>query len=57
MAPKITGEATKTTLDMMGETDPSWKKEKAESFIDTSIVSRLESEGFIDAVYKEFQGK
>ena len=56
-APKITGEATKTTLDMMGETDPSWKKEKAESFIDASIVSRLESEGFIDAVYKEFQGK
>jgi ABC-type nitrate/sulfonate/bicarbonate transport system substrate-binding protein len=56
-APKITGEAAKTTLDMMGETDPSWKKEKAESFIDTSIMSRLESEGFIDAVYKEFQGK
>jgi ABC-type nitrate/sulfonate/bicarbonate transport system substrate-binding protein len=56
-APKITTEATKTTLEMMGETDLSWKKEKAEAFIDTSIMSRLESEGFIDAVYKEFQGK
>jgi ABC-type nitrate/sulfonate/bicarbonate transport system substrate-binding protein len=56
-APKITVEAARTTLDMMGETDPSWKKEKAESFIDTSIMSRLEAEGFIDAVYKEFGAK
>ena len=56
-APKITTEAAKTTLDMMGETDLSWKKEKAENFIDASIMSRLESEGFIDLVYKEFQAK
>jgi hypothetical protein len=27
-APKITVEAALTTLDMMGETAPSWKKEK-----------------------------
>lgn len=44
----------RTTLDMMSETDPSWKKEKAENFIDTSIMNRLDSEGFVDAVYKEF---
>jgi ABC-type nitrate/sulfonate/bicarbonate transport system substrate-binding protein len=56
-APKITVEAARTTLDMMGETDPSWKKERAENFVDTSILNRLESEGFIDAVYKEFAGK
>ncbi len=56
-APKITTEAARTTLDMMGETDLSWKKEKAENFIDASIMSRLESEGFIDSVYKEFQAK
>lgn len=42
---------------MMGETDPSWKKEKAENFIDASILSRLEAEGFVDAVNKEFQSK
>jgi hypothetical protein len=56
-APKITIEATRTTLDMMGETDVSWKKERAENFVDTSIMGRLEAEGFIDAVYKEFQAK
>lgn len=56
-APKITIESARTTLDMMAETDPSWKKEKAESYIDTSIMSRLEAEGFIDAVNKEFRSK
>lgn len=56
-APKITLEAARTTLDMMGETDVAWKKERAENFVDTSIMSRLESEGFVDAVYKEFAGK
>jgi NitT/TauT family transport system substrate-binding protein len=55
--PKITAESARTTLDMMGETDASWKKEKVESFIDTSFVSRLEAEGFIDAVNREFQPK
>jgi hypothetical protein len=39
---------------MMAETDASWKKEKVGSFIDTSFVSRLEAEGFIDAVNREF---
>jgi hypothetical protein len=33
------------------------KKEKAENFIDTSIMNRLDSEGFVDAVYKEFAAK
>ena len=42
---------------MMGETEVSWKKERAENFVDTSIMSRLEAEGFVDAVYKEFGGK
>lgn len=55
--PKITAESARTTLDMMGETDASWKKEKVESFIDTSFVNRLEAEGFIDAVNREFQPK
>lgn len=55
--PRITYEAARTTLDMMGETDPSWKKEKAENFIDTSIMARLETDGFVDAVYKEFAAK
>jgi ABC-type nitrate/sulfonate/bicarbonate transport system substrate-binding protein len=56
-APKIAIEAARTTLDMMGETDVSWKKERAENFVDTSIMSRLESEGFVDAVYKEFPAR
>jgi uncharacterized protein YutE (UPF0331/DUF86 family) len=56
-APKITIAAAQTVLDMVAETDPSWKKEKPETYIDTSIMSRLEAEGFIDAVNKEFQSK
>ncbi|MPZ76204.1 MAG: hypothetical protein GEU77_06740 [Deltaproteobacteria bacterium] len=55
--PKITAESARTTLDMMSETDPSWKKERTESFIDASIMSRLETAGFIDAVNKEFRSK
>jgi hypothetical protein len=56
-APKITIEAARTVMDMMSETDPSWKKEKAESYVDTSIMSKQEAEGFVDAAYKEFLGK
>jgi len=56
-APKITVEAARTVLDMMSETDPAWKKEKPESYVDTSIMRRLEAEGFVDAAYKEFSGK
>lgn len=55
--PKITPEAARTTLDMMAETDPSWKKERAENFIDTSIMSRLETEGFIEMIQKELPAK
>jgi ABC-type nitrate/sulfonate/bicarbonate transport system substrate-binding protein len=55
--PKITAESARTTLDMMAETDASWKKEKAENFIDGSIISRLEAEGFIDAVNRESHAK
>jgi ABC-type nitrate/sulfonate/bicarbonate transport system substrate-binding protein len=56
-APKITVAAAQTVIDMMAENDPSWKKEKPETYVDTSIMSRLEAESFIDAVYKEFQVK
>ena len=35
----------------------AWKKEKAESFIDTSIMGRLEAERFVEAVNKEFSAK
>ena len=56
-APNITIAAAQTVLDMMAETDPSWKKEKPETYIDTSIMSRLEAEGFIDAINKEFPRK
>jgi hypothetical protein len=45
------------TLDMMAETEPAWKKEKAEAFLDPSIMSRLEADGFVEAVNKEFQAK
>jgi ABC-type nitrate/sulfonate/bicarbonate transport system substrate-binding protein len=55
--PRITLESARTTLDMMSETDPSWKKERAENYIDTSFMSRLEAEGFLDAVNKEFPAK
>ena len=47
----------RVTLDMISETDPSWKKERAENYIDTSIMNRLEAEGFLDAVQKEFAAK
>lgn len=56
-APKTSVEAARITLDMMAETEPAWKKEKAEAFLDTSIMSRLETEGFVEAVNKEFQAK
>jgi NitT/TauT family transport system substrate-binding protein len=55
--PKITAEAARVTLDMMGETEPAWKKERAEGFLDTSIMNRLEAEGFVDAVNRELQAK
>ena len=55
--PKITTESARTTLDMMAETDTSWKQEKPENFIDGSIISRLEAQGFIDTVHKEFPAK
>lgn len=55
--PKVTLESARTTLDMMAETDPSWKEERAESYVDTSIMSRLEAESFTDAVHKEFFSK
>jgi ABC-type nitrate/sulfonate/bicarbonate transport system substrate-binding protein len=55
--PKVTLESTRTTLDMLAETDPSWKKERAENYVDTSIMSRLEAEGFTDAVHREFPSK
>ncbi len=53
--PKVTVEAVRTTLAIMGEVDPSWKQEKPESFMDVSIMNRLESEGFVEAAYKELQ--
>jgi NitT/TauT family transport system substrate-binding protein len=55
--PKVTVEAARITLDMMAETEAAWKKEKAEAFIDTSIMGRLEAEGFFEAVNKEFSAK
>jgi hypothetical protein len=42
---------------MMAESEPAWKKEKEEAFLDTSIISRLEPRGLVEAVNKEFLGK
>jgi len=56
-AHKLTVEAARIRLDMMAETEPAWKKEKAEAFLDASIMSRLEADGFVEAVRKEFQAK
>jgi len=42
----------------MGETDVSWKKqERSENHVDTAIISRLDAEGFVDAVNKKIPFK
>jgi hypothetical protein len=33
------------------------EKERAQNYVDTSIMSRLEAEGFTDAAHKEFSSK
>ena len=45
------------TLGMISETDPSWKMERAENYIDTSMMNRLEAKGFLDALQREFAAK
>jgi hypothetical protein len=49
-------EAVRTTLDMTGDRY-ELEKDKAESFIDTSIISGFEAEEFVDVLYKKFGAK
>ena len=42
---------------MIGETDPSPKKKRAEKYIDSLIINRLEAEGFLDSVQRELSAK
>lgn len=50
--PKITVEQAQGVMDMLAESDPSWKTEKAERYLDQSFMNALDQAGYLDEAYK-----
>ena len=55
--PKITLKAATGVMDMMSEADPVWKKETPASYLDTSFMDKLDSEGYLEKAYKDIESK
>ena len=50
--PKITVNQANGVIDMLAESDATWKTEKAERYLDQSFMNALDQNGYLDEVYK-----
>lgn len=50
--PKMTVAAAQGVMDMLAESDASWKKEDPARYLDLTILNKLDQSGYLDSVYK-----
>jgi ABC-type nitrate/sulfonate/bicarbonate transport system substrate-binding protein len=57
LRPKITIAQVRGVMDMLAESDPSWKNEEPSRYIDQSFMDGLDKSGYLDRIYNELASK